>query len=94
MSLERKFPAEGGVFCSLPFSKSAEGNRQRGVYEIHGNQAGLVTEVQILKPSGDPTFDTVTVNTLHQWRLHSGPKIIELPLVFVLTPDNYRIWIP
>src|ERR1043166_9358903 len=29
----------------------------RGVYEIHVNQAGMVTEVKILKASGDPTFD-------------------------------------
>jgi TonB family protein len=66
----------------------------RGVYEIHVNQAGMVTEVKILKASGDPTFDQLTVNTLHQWRLRNGPKIIELPLAFAMTPDNCRIWIP
>jgi TonB family protein len=66
----------------------------RGVYEMHVNQGGMVTEVKILKASGDPTFDNVTVNTLHKWRLRHGPKIIELPLAFVMTPDNCRIWIP
>lgn len=66
----------------------------RGVYEIHVNMAGTVTEVKILKSSGDQTFDGVTVNTLHQWRLRHGPKIIELPLLFVLTPKNFRVWIP
>ena len=66
----------------------------RGVYEIHVNQTGVVTEVKILKPSGDPTFDNVTVSTLHKWRLRHGPKIIELPLAFVMTPDNCRVWIP
>jgi TonB family protein len=66
----------------------------RGVYEIHVNSAGIVSEVKILKFSGDPTFDNVTVNTLRQWRLRHGPKIIELPLAFVMTPDNCRIWIP
>jgi TonB family protein len=66
----------------------------RGVYEIDVDKAGVVTEVKILKPSGDLTFDTVTVDTLRQWRLRHGPKIIELPLVFVLTPDNYAVWIP
>jgi TonB family protein len=66
----------------------------RGVYEIHVNKAGTVTEVKILKPSGDTTFDKVTVNNFHQWRLRNGPKIIELSLVFVLTPQNFRVWIP
>jgi len=66
----------------------------RGVYEIHVNQTGVVTEVKILKPLGDPTFDNVTVSTLHKWRLRHGPKIIELPLAFVMTPDNCRVWIP
>jgi TonB family protein len=66
----------------------------RGVYELHVDKAGAVTEVKILKSSGDQMFDQVTVDTLRQWRLRHGPKIIELPLVFVLTPDNYRVWIP
>jgi TonB family protein len=66
----------------------------RGVYEIDVNNAGTVSEVKILKSSGDPTFDNVTVNTLHKWRLRHGPKIIELPLAFVMTPDNCRVWIP
>ena len=74
----------------LPWT-SKEG---RGVYEIHVNKAGAVTEVKILKPSGDSTFDKVTVDTLYQWRLRNGPKIIELPLVFLMTPDNFRVWIP
>jgi TonB family protein len=66
----------------------------RGVYEIHVDKAGAVTEVKILKPSGDKTFDPVTVNTLYKWRLRNGPKIIKLPLVFVLMPDNFGVWIP
>src|SRR6266568_5229610 len=74
----------------LPWT-SKEG---RGVYEIHVNKTGAVTEVKILKPSGDSTFDKVTVDTLYQWRLRNGPKIIELPLVFLMTPDNFRVWIP
>ena len=63
----------------------------RGVYEIHVNKAGAVTEVKILKPSGDSTFDKMTVDTLNQWRLRSGPKIIELPLTFVMTPNNFLV---
>lgn len=66
----------------------------RGVYEIHVDKTGVATDVKILKSSGDPTFDKVTVDTLHKWRLRNGPKIIELPLVFVLTPDNFGVWIP
>jgi len=66
----------------------------RGVYEIHVDKGGAVTEVKILKSSGDPTFDKVIGDTLHKWRLRNGPKIIELPLMFVLTPGNFRVWIP
>jgi TonB family protein len=79
------------VYPPHPLRPSKAG---RGVYEIHVDKAGVVTEVKILRPSGDTTFDQVTVDTLHQWRLRHGPKIIELPLVFVLTPDNYAVWIP
>lgn len=79
------------VYPPHPLQTSKAG---RGVYEIHVNKTGAVTEVKILKPSGDSTFDNVTVDTLHQWRLRHGPKIIELPLVFVLTPDNFSVWIP
>ena len=54
----------------------------------------LVPEVNILKSSGDPTFDRVAVKTLLEWRLRKGPLNIQLPRAFKLTPDNYRIWIP
>ena len=77
-----------------PSSSPWTSKEGRGVYEIHVNKAGTVSEVRILKSSGDPTFDDVTVKTLHQWRLRNGPKIIELPLAFVMTPDNCRVWIP
>ena len=65
-----------------------------GVYEIHVNNRGTVSEVKILKSSGDPIFDQATVNALRQWKLRSGPKIIELPLAFRLTPDSYSVRIP
>src|SRR4029077_16807022 len=65
-----------------------------GVYEIHVNNRGTISEVKILKSSGDPIFDQATVNALRQWRLRSGPKIIELPLAFTLTPDIYSVRIP
>jgi len=78
------------VYPSSPPWTRKEG---RGVYEIHVDKAGAVTGVKILKSSGDKTFDTVTVSTLYKWRLRNGPKIIELPLVFFLTPVNFRVWI-
>jgi TonB family protein len=62
------------VYPPHPLQTSKQG---RGVYEIHVNNAGTVTEVKILKSSGDTTFDQVTVDTLRQWRLRHGPKIIE-----------------
>lgn len=78
------------VYPQHPLGMRKQG---RGVYEIHVNKAGTVTGVKILKSSGDPTFDNATLSTLYQLRLRNGPKIIELPLVFVMTPDNYRVWI-
>jgi TonB family protein len=66
----------------------------RGVYEIHVDKEGTVTEVKILKPSGDQIFDEVVIKTLRKWRLRTGPKIIELPLAFTLTPDSFRVRIP
>ena len=88
---ENVIKASMPVYPANPPWTSKQG---RGVYEIHVNKAGTVTDVKILKSSGDQTFDDVTVKTLHQWRLRNGPKIIELPLAFVMTPDNCRVWIP
>ena len=65
-----------------------------GKYELHVDKNGKVEGVKVLKPSGDPTFDRVAVNTLREWRLQRGPMVIELPLAFKLTPKTYDIWIP
>lgn len=65
-----------------------------GVYELHVNNVGRVTKVNVVKSSGDVTFDTVTVNTLAEWRLRIGPKVIELPLAFTLTPGRFKVRIP
>jgi TonB family protein len=65
-----------------------------GVYELHVGKDGAVNEVKILKGSGDVTFDRVTVETLRKWRLRTGPKVIELPLAFKLTPKSYDVGIP
>ena len=62
-----------------------------GVYELHAGKTGAVEEVRILKSSGDKTFDRVTVRTLRKWRLRRGPLVVELPLRFTLTPENYAV---
>ena len=70
-------------------------NKQgKGVYEIHVRKDGTVSQVKILKGSGDVAFDQITVKTLQRWRLHRGPLILELPLVFNLTPTHYSVGIP
>jgi TonB family protein len=66
----------------------------QGVYELHVQKDGTVTEVKILKRSGDDTFDRVAVDTLRKWRLRRGPLILELPLRFRLTPGSYSVDIP
>jgi TonB family protein len=70
-------------------------NRQgKGVYEIHVRKDGTVSEVKILKRSGDAPFDLITVRTLQRWRFRRGPLIVELPLGFTLTPTHYSVGIP
>lgn len=65
--------------------------RGKGVYELHAAKDGKVTQVKILKSSGDATFDRETVKTLGKWRLRRGPLVLELPLSFTLTPTNYSV---
>ena len=66
----------------------------KGVYELHVQKDGRVSQVKILKPSGDDIFDRVAANTLRKWRLRRGPLILELPLSFNLTPTKYSVDIP
>ena len=75
---------------SLPWIDKAG----KGVYELHVQKDGRVSLVKVLKPSGDETFDRVTVDTLRKWRLRRGPLILELPLSFKLTPTKYSVDIP
>ena len=64
----------------------------KGVYELHADKDGKVTQVKILKSSADATFDREAVKTLGKWRLRrSRPLVIELPLRFTLTPTNYSV---
>jgi TonB family protein len=66
----------------------------KGDYELHVQKDGSVSEVKILKGSGDDTFDRVTVKTLREWRFRRGPLVLELPLQFALTPASYSVEIP
>jgi TonB family protein len=75
---------------SVPWT-TKEGN---GRYELHVQKDGRVSEVRVLKRSGDDIFDRTTVETLRQWRLRRGPLILELPLSFKLTPSHYSVSIP
>lgn len=65
-----------------------------GVYELHVGKDGAVSQVRILKRSGDDLFDRTAVDTLRTWRLRRGPLILELPLAFRLSPSNYSVMIP
>jgi len=66
----------------------------KGVYELHVQKDGSVSQVKILKRSGDETFDRTAVDALRRWRLRRGPLILELPLAFKLTPTSYALNIP
>jgi TonB family protein len=83
-----------GPIPQYPTSPPWTEKQGKGVYEMHVGNDGKVAEVRILKASGDATFDRVTVNTLRKWRLRTGPKVIELPLAFKLTPRSYDVRIP
>ena len=65
----------------------------KGIYEMRVRKDGKVEDVRILKTSGDPTFDEITVSALRKWRLRNGPLIVELPLAFRLTPRSYDFWV-
>jgi TonB family protein len=65
-----------------------------GVFVLHIDSSGKVSDVTIKSPSGDPPFDRVTVAALRQWRFRKGPLTLELPLSFVLTSTKFSVHIP
>jgi len=83
-----------GPIPAYPRSVPWTNKQGKGVYELHIRKDGSVSEVKILKRSGDDIFDRTAVETLRRWRLHRGPLILELPLAFRLTPTNYSVVIP
>ncbi|MEY2494302.1 MAG: Gram-negative bacterial TonB protein C-terminal [Verrucomicrobiota bacterium] len=89
-----KGTVEKGPIPAYPRSVPWTTKQGNGRYEIHVQKDGRVSEVKILKRSGDDIFDRTTVETLRQWRLHRGPLILELPLSFKLTPTHYSVSIP
>ena len=65
-----------------------------GVFVLHIDSSGNVSDVTIKKPSGDPPFDQVTVAALRQWHFRKGPLNLVLPLSFVLTSTKFSVHIP
>jgi TonB family protein len=89
-----KGTVEKGAIPAYPRSVPWTTKQGTGRYEIHVQKDGRVSEVRILKRSGDDIFDRTTVETLWKWRLRRGPLILELPLSFKLTPSHYSVSIP
>jgi len=89
-----KGTVEEGPMPAYPRSVPWSNKHGKGIYEIHVQKNGTVSEVKILQRSGDEVFDETAVFTLRQWHLHRGPLIIELPLVFNLTPNHYSVGVP
>jgi TonB family protein len=92
------FLGKGGlVRGELPDYPSTPGWTNKhgtGVFELHVDSSGRVSDVKIMTASGDPPFDHITVTALRQWRFRKGPMIVELPLSFVLTRAKFLIYIP
>jgi TonB family protein len=89
-----KGTVEEGPMPAYPRSVPWTDKHGKGIYEIHVKKDGTVSDVKILTRSGDDVFDRAAVDTLRQWHLHRGPLIIELPLVFNLTPTHYSVGVP
>ena len=89
-----KGTVEEGPMPAYPNSVPWTNKHGKGIYEIHVQKDGTVASVKILQPSGDEVFDESAVYTLRQWHLHRGPLVIELPLVFNLTPSHYSVGVP
>jgi TonB family protein len=89
-----KGAVERGPMPDYPWQLRWTDKQGKGVYEIHVRKDGTVSEVKILKRSGDTVFDLITVKTLQRWRFHRGPLVVELPLFFKLTPTHYSVGIP
>jgi TonB family protein len=83
-----------GPIPAYPRSVPWTNKHGNGVYELHVQRDGSVSEVKILKRSGDELFDRIAIETLRKWRLRRGPLLLELPLAFTLTPTNYSVFIP
>jgi TonB family protein len=83
-----------GELPDYPRTPAWTDKRGTGVFELHIDSSGKVSDVTIKNASGDPTFDRITVAALRQWRFRKGPLILELPLSFVLTSTKFSVHIP
>jgi len=89
-----KGTVERGPIPAYPGSVPWTTKQGNGRYELHVRKDGRVSEVKVLKRSGDDIFDRTTVEALRKWRLRRGPLILDLPLSFSLTPTHYSVAIP
>jgi len=64
-----KGTVENGPVPAYPRSIPWTNKQGKGVYEIHVRKDGTVSEVKILRHSGDDVFDRTAVDTLRRWRL-------------------------
>lgn len=83
-----------GPIPAYPRSVPWTDKRGKGLYELHVQKDGSVSDVRILKRSGDEMFDRTALETLRTWRLRRGPLVLVLPLEFKLTPSHYSVDIP
>ena len=83
-----------GELPEYPSTPRWTNKRGTGVFVIHVDRNGTVSDVTIKRSSGDAPFDRVTVQALRQWRFRRGPIKIELPLSFVLTPSKFSLHLP
>ena len=71
---------------TYPVPQSWSFKHGKGVYELHVDATGKVSEVRVLQSSGDKTFDKTVLKTLQKWEFNRGPLIVEIPLRFSLLP--------
>jgi TonB family protein len=83
-----------GALPEYPRTKPWTKKHGTGVFDLHVDREGHVTNVTVKKSSGDATFDEVTARAIRGWRFRRGPIEIELPLYFALTPESFAVRIP
>ena len=91
--LGKKALAKGSLPV-YPRGKPWTNKHGMGVFLLKVDTKGQVTDVSVKKSSGDAPFDEASVRAMRQWQFRKGPVEIELPLYFVLTPEEFSVRIP